>query len=145
MARSSAVTFEHIPQKSIMLTGVIVKYEPSVFMGDGNEIRKNIMFQIRDEGETSEFIALEATLLNTQKMLSSAFKDGALKAKITPSTVKVFNDQKERIEPPTTWKETTVNVVIVVKGAWSSRTLTGLALEVTDIQILNNVSQPCPF
>jgi hypothetical protein len=145
MARSSAVTFEHMQQKSIMLTGAIIKYEPSVFMGDGSETRKNIMFQIRDEGETSEIIALEATLLNTTKMLSSAFKDGALKAKITPSTVKVYNDKKERIEPPGSWKEATVNVILVVKGAWASRTLTGLAIEVTDIQVLSDVSLPCPF
>jgi hypothetical protein len=144
MARSSAVSFEHMPQRSYMITGAVVKYQPSVFMGDGSELRKNIMFQLRDEGETSEIVTLEAALTSS-KLLSSAFKDGALKTKITPSTVKVFNEQKERIESPENWKDLTVNCLVVVKGVWSSKNLTGLALEVTDIQILSEVALPCPF
>ena len=40
----------------------------------------------------------------------------------------------------------TANAMVTVRGRWETRTMTGLCLETTDVQLLEGVSEPeSPF
>ena len=62
--------------------------------------------------------------------------------------VRVYNLHGASVEPPTEWRGLLVNVLATIKGTWTTKTLTGLSLEVQDIQITgaaHSAPRECPF
>ena len=133
-----AVTFEKIVEQRILLGEATVVYEPSVYGGDGSEQRKNIVLTLSPE--VAKLIhELEAGI---GPRLVSSMKDGTIRAKIMMPTVRVYDSKKKLVDHPK-WKGCVVNAVVLVRGKWSTRTQTGLCLEVTDLQVLD--APTCPF
>ena len=141
MARN--VNFEKLAVQRVQVWGATVQYEPSVYGGDGSKPKKNIVLSISEE-EQGLFQLLEQTL--DAKKLNSCIKDGAVKAKTTMDEVHVYDASKNPAKHPQQWKGCCVNAVIQMKGVWSSKTQSGLSLELTDIQVLDKAAAPqCPF
>jgi len=141
MARN--VNFEKLAVQRVQVWGATVEYEPSVFGGDGTEPRKNIVLSITEE-EQAFFQLLEQVV--DPKKLNSCIKDGTVKAKVTLDSVNVWNAAKDPVAHPQQWKGCNVNAVIQMRGMWSSKTQSGLSLELTDIQLLDKAAAPqCPF
>ena len=137
------VTFEKCAIQRIVIADSHVIYEPSVFGGDGSEPRKNIVLAISPEDEALVH-QIESEI--DQKKLNSCIKDGTIKAKITLDSVHVYDAIKNTIEHPQKWRGCLVNAIIVMRGKWSSKTQSGLSLELTDIQIMDTAVPPqCPF
>ena len=136
------VTFEKLAVQRIILAGAVVVYEPSVYGGDGSEPRKNIVLAISPDQE-AQFHEMEGVV--DPKKLNSCVKDGTVKAKITMASVNLYDASKNQVEQPQWWKGCTVNAVVQMRGKWSSKTQSGLSLEVTDMQILENEAPQCPF
>jgi len=119
-----------------------ILWEPSCYGGDGTEIRKNICFTITDEAKQT-IQAMEESLSGK---VSSCVKEDTLKAKISMDKVRFFDVTHNRIEAPKTLRGWTVNVMLTIRGRWDTRAMTGLCLETTDIQLLEEASEPkCPF
>ena len=141
MARN--VNFEKLAVQRVQVWGACVQYEPSVYGGDGSEPRKNIVLTITEE-EQGLFQLLEQTV--DAKKLNSCIKDGAVKVKMTMAEVNVYDASKNPAEHPQQWKGCRVNAVVQMRGMWSSKTQSGLSLELTDIQVLDKAAVPqCPF
>ena len=141
MARN--VNFEKLPVQRVQVWGATVEYEPSVYGGDGSEPRKNIVLSISEE-EQAIFRELEKAV--DLKKLNSCIKDGAVKAKLTMAEVNVYDASKNPAEHPQQWRGCRVNAVVQMRGMWSSKTQSGLSLELTDIQVLDKAAVPqCPF
>ena len=141
MARN--VNFEKLALQRVQVWGALVEYEPSVYGGDGTEPRKNITLGISEE-EQGLFQLLEQVV--DPKKLNSCIKDGAVKAKMTTAEVNVYDASKNPTAHPLQWKGCRVNAVVQMRGMWSSKTQSGLSLELTDIQVLDKAAVPqCPF
>ena len=135
-----AVTFEKINEQRILLSEATVVYEPSVYGGDGSEQRKNIVLTL-PPGAAQPIQELEAGI---GPRLVSSMKEGTVKAKIMMQTVRVYDSDKNLVDQSAKCRGCVVNAVIVVKGRWASKTLAGLPMEVTDLQVLD-AQQACPF
>ena len=141
MARN--VNFEKLAVQRVQVWGALVEYEPSVYGGDGSEPRKNIVLGISEE-EQGLFQLLEQVV--DPKKLNSCIKDGAVRVKMTMADVNVYDGAKNPATHPLLWKGCRVNAVVQMRGMWSSKTQSGLSLELTDIQVLDKAMAPqCPF
>jgi len=137
------VNFEKLAVHRVQVWGATVEYEPSVFGGDGSEPRKNIVLAVSEE-ERASFQLLEQVV--DPKKLNSCIKDNTVKAKMTMEAVNVYDPAKNLTTHPQQWKGCYVNAVIQMRGMWSSKTQSGLSLELTDIQLLDKAAAPqCPF
>ena len=73
-----AVNFEPLnPLVTLPLSGARVIYEPSVYLGDGTEVRKNIVLEVSPEA--LEIIRGHETSIDASRVCS-CIKDDALKA-----------------------------------------------------------------
>ena len=146
-SRGRGVTFEPLePPHAIQMVNVQVRYEPSVYGGDGTETRKNIVFSVPPD-VLRNIKTLEAPL-DIERLCSCIKGADSLKCKINMDKVRVYNLQGATIEPPTEWRGLVVNVLATVKGTWTTKTLTGLSLEVQDIQVTgaaHSAPRECPF
>ena len=125
----------------LRLTQATILWEPSVYGGDGTELRQNIVFTVSDEMR-QKIEAMEQSLGNA----TSCIKDGALKCKINMDRVSIFDAARNRIEKPLQFRGWTVNAQITVRGKWETKTMRGLCMETSDIQLLQPLSEPaCPF
>ena len=125
------------------LENVRVAFEPSVYGGDGTELRKNICFtQVQDD----IMAAVRGMEESLESPACSCVKDDLLKAKVSLERVKVFDASKNRTEPPKIWRGWEVNAMVRIRGRWETRTQCGLCLELTDIQLLQEAGEAaCPF
>ena len=131
-----------LPPVSLAMRGVRVVYEPSVYGGDGTEIRKNIVLEVAPE--TLETIQGHEASIDAST-LCSCIRDGALRCKIIMDRVRVFDQGNVPIDPPVLWRDLNVNVVVLLKGLWSTKTQTGLSLEVVDVQLTPPAPPISPF
>ena len=131
---------------SLELTGVRIIYEPSVFGGTGDEVRKNIVFEIPPDVITA-VQQHEASIASscTDAPLCSCLKGDALKCKISMDSVQIFDSTCTPTQPPGVWRDLPVNAIVDVKGKWSTRTQTGLSVVVRAIQLLDSRPRECPF
>ena len=136
------VTFTKLAAKPIALANAKIVYEPSIYGGDGNEVRKNIVFEI-SEDQQREVLEIEEAIDSNKRM--SCVKDGTVKVKLNTADVHVYNVEKQLIDHPQKWKGSLVNAQIVLRGAWASKTMSGLSLDCTDLQILDVLQATCPF
>ena len=136
------VSFEAMnPMSTFILNGVSVVYEPSVFGGDGTEMRKNIVFEV-PPGAIRTIQDLESKI-DPKRLCSSIKDDSRLKCEIQMDKVIVYDTSQEIIPQPELWRGITVNVVILVKGVWRTKMLSGLSIEASSVQVLCT-DGPCP-
>ena len=141
IARS--VTFEPmVPPEPMTLSGVRILYEPSVFGGDGSETRKNIVFVV-PPSIIARVQGFEAPI--DLARLCSCIKGDALKCKVNMDRVRTFDSGNAPSPQPEIWRDFAVNALVTVRGTWSTRTQSGLSIEVQDIQLLNDKPPECPF
>lgn len=126
----------------LRLENVRVAFEPSVYGGDGTELRKNIcLTQVQDD-----ILATVKAMEESLEKPCSCVKEDLLKAKVSLDKVKVFDASRNRTEPPKVWRGWEVNAMIRIRGKWETRTQCGLCLELTDVQLLQENSEAtCPF
>ena len=118
-----------------------IVWEPGVYGGDGSETRVNLSLTASDE-ISQQLLAMEAVLKGS---VSSCLKENAVKTKLSLDKVRVFDAAGNRLPNPDKWKGYTVNAMVTVRGKWETRTQTGLCLECTDVQLLEQASEPgCP-
>ncbi len=119
-----------------------IVWEPSCYGGDGTELRKNICFTVTDE--VRQMIqSMEETLPGN---VSTCVKEDTLKTKISMDKARFFDVTHNRIEAPSMLRGWTANAMVTVRGRWETRTMTGLCLETTDVQLLEGVGEPeSPF
>ena len=130
------------PLVTLPLTGARVVYEPSVYGGDGAETRKNIVLEV--SAEALDTIRGHEASIDPSR-LCSCIKDDALKCKISMDKVRIFDHCNVPIAPPETWRDLRVNAVVLLKGRWSTKTQTGLSLEVVDVQLTPHAPPTSPF
>ena len=137
-----AVNFEPLnPLVTLPLSGARVIYEPSVYLGDGTEVRKNIVPEVPTEA--LEIVRRHETSIDASRVCS-CIKDDALKCKISMDKVRTFDERNAPVAPPEIWRDLTVNAVVLLKGRWSTKTMTGLSLEVVDVQLTPHAPPKCP-
>jgi hypothetical protein len=127
-----------------LLENVRVAFEPSVFGGDGSELRKNICFM----GVSGEIKAQLADIEKSINATTSCIKEEFLKCKINRDKVRTYDAYKNRIEIPETMRGCTVNARVHLRGKWATRQGCGLSIEVTDMQFSDQQARdepPCPF
>ena len=161
------VTYEGGPltiRLSEDLNTVKVPFPPSVFNGDGSEVRKSIVYTIpQDVYESlSQFEdwcrqALEDAYPKVQALWCSLLKPperwGAqLKAKINVAEAhraKFYDSAKEPCDAPSDWRGLGVNVVLQVRGVYIQENAIGLMLETTHLQYdttpMAHLEDQCPF
>ena len=126
----------------LRIDGARIVWEPSCYGGDGTEIRKNICFNVTDEVRHT-IQAMEESLPGN---VSTCLKEDTLKTKISMDRARFFDVAHNRIETPKMLRGRTANAMVTIRGRWETRTMTGLCLETTDIQLLEEASEPkCPF
>ncbi len=127
----------------LKLESVRIAFEPSVYGGDGTELRKNICFTKVQDDIMATVRAMEESL---ESPACSCVKEDLLKAKVSLDKVKIFDASRNRTEPPKTWRGWEVNAMVRIRGRWETRTQHGLCLELTDMQLLQEASEAmCPF
>ena len=141
-----------------------VAFEPSVYNGVGNEVRKGIVLRITDEDFAlfTEFEAwckqaMQKEVPNVDALWSpSARCDGKsgsqLKANITmsgPYAVHYYDGSKVACAEPDCWRDLRVKVELEVRGCYTQRSTVGLLLDVTHVQIVGGSDSQgvvaCPF
>ena len=141
-----------------------VAFEPSVYNGTGDEVRKGIVLRIADE-DFALFTELEAwckqalqeEVPNVDALWSPSTRcndkyGSQLKAKITmgrgPYAVHYYDGSKASCDEPDCWRDLEVKVVLEVRGCYTQRTTVGMLLDVTHVQIEGSPLPPvvaCPF
>lgn len=135
--------FEPInPPVTLPLRGVRVVYEPSVYGGDGTEVRKNIVLEVAQE--TLGIVRGHEASIDASK-LCSCIRDDNLRCKISMDKVRIFDQTDSLVAPPVIWRDQRANVVVLLKGWWSTKTQTGLSMEVMDVQFTPDTPPRCPF
>ena len=139
----NAVKFEPMsPPVALPLRGVRVVYEPSVYGGDGTEVRKNIVLEVAQE--TLGIVRGHEASIDASK-LCSCIRDDNLRCKISMDKVRIFDQTDSLVAPPVIWRDQRANVVVLLKGWWSTKTQTGLSMEVVDAQLTPDTPPRCPF
>ena len=119
-----------------------IPFEPSCYQGDGTETRLTICFSGASEQLKKTLAAMEEGIGAT----SSCLKDDIIRCKIQTDKVRSYDAAKKRIEAPKSMRGWTVNAQVHVRGKWATRQGSGLSLEVTDLQFLQEAREPpCPF
>ena len=131
---NAAVTFSALPKQYVLARNAQVVYEPSVFAGTGSERRVNIVLDILDDPR-GHLKAIEDSQVLGNALCSVIRDDGSVKAKLDLDTVRIFNAEHQRFATPTTWKGSTIHVLLEVRGHWKSRSGAGLSVLCTDIQL----------
>ena len=130
------------PPVALPLRGVRVVYEPSVYGGDGTEVRKNIVLEVAQE--TLGIVRGHEASIDASK-LCSCIRDDNLRCKISMDKVRIFDQTDSLVAPPVIWRDQRANVVVLLKGWWSTKTQTGLSMEVVDVQLTPDTPPRCPF
>ena len=139
----NALKFEPMnPLVALPLRGVRVVYEPSVYGGDGTEVRRNIVLEVAQD--TLRRIRGHEASIDPSRLCSCIRKDN-LRCKIGMDKVRVFDQTDALVAPQVIWRDLRVNVVVLVKGRWSTKTQSGLSMEVMDVQLTPDTPPRCPF
>ena len=131
---NAAVTFVAVPKQYVLARNAQVVYEPSVFAGTGSERRVDIVLDIHDDPR-GHLKAIEEAQVLGNALCSVIRDDGSVRAKLDLDTVRIFNDEHQRVAAPMTWKGSTIHVLLEVRGHWKSRSGAGLSVLCTDIQL----------
>ena len=126
---------------NIRLHNARIPFEPSCYQADGTETRLNICFADASEDTRTPLAEIEQSI----DAASSCIKGELVRCKIDMNKVRCYDANKKRIETPT-MKGWLVNAQLRLNGKWATRQGTGLSLEATDIQFVEEAREPpCPF
>jgi len=128
-----AVNFTAIPAVAIIAKAAVV-YEPSVFNGTGQEIRRNLVLKV-DPKVSEQLLALEQT---HGPVSCSLVKPETIRVKIDMNAVKIFDADHKSMEAPARWTHPNVEVRIEVRGTWKAANGTGLSACCTDIRFCSD-------
>ena len=123
-----AVNFSAIPTVAIIANAAVI-YEPSVFNGTGQEIRRNLVLKV--SAQVSDQLL---TLEQTHGATCSVVKADTIRVKVDMNAVKVFNAEHKSMETPGRWVHPNVEVRLEVKGTWKTANGTGISVSCTDIR-----------
>jgi hypothetical protein len=138
----SAVSFTAFAQPvRFSVRNARVAYEPSVYGGDGSETRVNMTLSCGD-GTIAGIRALEGS---DDHSLISCVKDAGVRAKLDKTTVRIFDADGKAADAPTAWRGRTINAILVATGTWKTRSGSGICLSCSDLQLLPEEPETCPF
>ena len=123
-----AVNFSAIPAVVILANAAVI-YEPSVFNGTGQEIRRNLVLKV-NTAVSDQLLALE----QTNGATCSVVKPDTIRVKVDMNAVKVFDADHKSIEAPGRWIHPNVEVRLEVRGTWKTVNGTGISVSCTDIR-----------
>ena len=138
----SAVTFTaYAKSVKFSVRNARVVYEPSVYCGDGSEQRVNLTL-LCDDNTVAELRALEGS---DDFSLISCVKEAGVRAKLDKTSVRIFDAAGVATTAPSVWRSRRVNAVLVASGGWKSRSGSGVCINCTDLQLLPEEPETCPW
>jgi len=141
MSKFPAVKFEAFKDdRAQMVYNARIAYEPSVFQGTGEERRVNIVLEV-DDSITDAIKEMETQL---GQDAHSCVNGRLVKCKLNKDSVKIYDVDGKPTKAPPTWRGMKIHACLNIKGKWSTRTQSGLCIEVPHIQ-LQEEDATCPF
>ena len=131
-----AVTFTAITKQHCIAKAVCILYEPSVYNGTGQEVRKNLVFPV-GQATRDQLEAIE-TQLQLKDLCSILKPDSIIEVKVDMEQVWLFDSEHIQINPPDKWADRTVDVCLEIKGTWRTATHSGLSVSCTDVRLVNH-------
>ena len=113
-----------------------ILFQPGVYQGNGTENRVNICIQ---SPEASEKLSQYEEYLEGN--VSSCVKDTHVRAKMQWDRIHFFDAANAAISPPSTLAGYRTNAIFNIKGKWASHGQVGLAVEVSDLQLLDSENE----
>ena len=143
MASSRAVSFTALSSPvSVQVRNATVVFEPGVYGGTGEENRVNLTLRC-DEAVMQQLREIEGI---DDFALVSCAKEHGVRVKMLKDTVRIFDVYGAKTTAPATWRGRVVNAQLIVKGRWKSRAQSGICVEASDIQLLQESEDvQCPF
>ena len=139
MSKFPGVTFAAFKDsRTHMVYGARVAFEPGVYQGTGEERRVNIVLEV-DDATLAAVKGMEAGLAH------SCVKDSTVKCKLHKDKVKIYDAVGKPTAAPPEWRGKRVNASLEARGTWSTRSQNGLCLEVSNLQLLPEEPETCPF
>ena len=93
-----AVTFVAVPKQHFIVKGARILDEPSIFNGNGQEVRKNLVLSV-DQVTRDQFTAID-TQLQLGETLCSVVKPESIRVKVDMEQVRLFDSEHNQISPP---------------------------------------------
>ena len=138
----SAVTFTaYAKPVKFSVRNARVVYEPSVYGGDGSEQRVNLTL-LCDDNTVAKLRALEGS---DDFSLISCIKEAGVRSKLDKATLRIFDGEGKATTAPPVWRGKRVNAVLVGAGTWKTRSGSGICLNCTDLQLLPEEPETCPW
>ena len=137
-----AVSFTAIPTQVIIAKNTQIVYEPSVFNGTGNEIRRNLVLKVPQDVSDQLLMLEDMNRLGPTKC--SVIKPENIRVKIDMSLVRIFNADHAGMAAPEKWVHPNVEVRLEVRGTWKTATNCGLSVCCTDVRFCSD-EQASPF
>ena len=137
-----AVAFTAISKQRLLVKSAHVLYEPSVYNGTGQEVRKNLVLAV-DQATRDQLAAIETQLQLGD--LCSIFKPDSIRVKVDMEQVRLFDSDHAQINPPDKWANSNVEVCLEVRGSWRTATNAGLSVCCTDIRFVEGGADASPF
>ena len=116
------------------MKGAHILYEPCIFNGKGQEVRKNLVLSV-DQAERDQLTAVE-TQLQLGETLCSVVKPESIRVKVDMEQVRLFDSEHNQINPPEKWAHNNVEACLEVRGSWHTATNTGLSVCCTDLRFI---------
>ena len=136
-----AVTFTALQLQPI-LTHATCLYEPSVYNGTGQELRKNLLLAV--DGIIRAQIAAIETQLDLGPTLCSIIKPEGIRVKIDMERVSLFDVDHHQINPPERFANKEVEVRLELRGTRKTATSCGLSISCTDLRFCSD-GRTSPF
>ena len=141
MSKFPAIKFEAFKDdRTQMVYNTRVAYEPSVFQGTGEERRVNIVLEV-DDKITDAIKEMETQL---GQDAHSCINGRLVKCTLNKDSVKIYDADGTPAKAPPLWRGMKINASLNIKGKWSTRTQSGLCIDVQHIQ-LQEEDVACPF
>ena len=134
------------------MDSLTIPFEPSVFTGNGDEARKNLVLNV-PENVMQTIAAIEDScrqqlgeyVPNIEAIWCSSIKPSdkfgsSLRAKINVAGERVcyfYEASDAPTSAPETWKQLKCNAVVRVRGTYCQKTSVGLLLDITHLQYAN--------
>ena len=116
MSKWNNVTFAAIPKQHFIVKGARTLYEPSMFNGNGQEVRKNLVLSV-DQATRDQLTAIE-TQLQLGETLCSVVQPEAIRVKVDMEQVRLFDSEHNQINRPEKWAHANVEACLEVRGHW---------------------------
>jgi len=136
-----AVSFIAIQTTSILAKEAQIIYEPSVFNGTGNEVRRNLVLKV-EQSVRDELLKLEEGLATSGMQHCSVVKPETIRVKLDMNAVRLFDADHKSMPAPGRWTHSNVEVRLEVRGTWKTATNCGLAFCCTDVRFCSDEQAP---